>query len=655
MIPGESLSPTVGSIITHNAQNTQPNFLESGKKIRNWSVLSHADSNRFTATQAEAFKLFDMGLNVFPQPRGKKGGLPWKRLQYTRLNRDHQNYGLAPLFSGDCNIAIMCGRTSNNLFVIDCETPEALRYHISQLQERNLPLWVAKTARGGHIYLFSVNGEVQNVDSNTLRDTEIKGSRGYVLAPPSLHPNGEIYEWLICEGNQPPTVHTNDINWLTSHSGLPINLMAKQVKSQKLSNAKSASNLSPLSRATQDYLKNGHTTPEGNRNNCLFRAACDLAGNGYSFSETSQTLLSIAVSSGLSKKEVQQTIHSAYSRKRTPSRPNSNNQRQDTHSQYAVRYLEIHHWEGRTANSQRAIFYALAQRAQVSCNEEGLFRASIREISAIARIGTATVQRHLRTLIAKKLIIKCGRDHNSQSTLWKFGERVYKMVNGSKTDTLARTPPWLRCSVSILNAGDSLERGSLGFNGHLLYRLLCDVGEALLPKAIAERVRLRIHQVKYVLAKLKKFGLIRRVKQGWLAVKMAVEKLNELAAEVSGTLGKGKARRERYAQERSVYVGKMLFLARVQREGWAFRQAVYDQRAMMDEMSRSAHKQEVKTMSDMSGVDEPSVLSIAKQAILEQLVVELDADEGLTSLLEVALELGADINLGGAGGSSSHS
>src|SRR5690349_1022809 len=104
-----------------------PPFIQAGI-YPNLDLLA-SNSGRLTAhlpeqtpVQTQAYTLFDAGLSVFPLPRGSKSGYPWKRLQYTRLNRNDSVYGLSPLFAGDCNIAVMCGATSGNLFVLDCET-----------------------------------------------------------------------------------------------------------------------------------------------------------------------------------------------------------------------------------------------------------------------------------------------------------------------------------------------------------------------------------------------------------------------------------------------------------------------------------------------------------------------------------------------------
>ena len=394
-------------IIPHNAINVQVSIPKMTDENRKNSNMSQILSLGLTALQQEAYALYDAGLNVFPQPISCKGGLPWKRLQYTRLSRNDKNYGLRNLFAGACNLAIMCGITSNNLFVIDCESVEIFHHHLQKMIDRNIPIWAAKTARGGHIYLCAKNGEVHNIELGTLTDTEIKGRNGYVLAPPSIHPSGVAYKWVVRQSDEPPVVDVNEIDWLTDRRGKKINL-----RYDKPSNSKTGdwsmcvvSPASNLAKDTKDYLQGGGHLTEGSRNNRLFKAACDLSGNKYGQREAEHILTPIALMSGLTNYEVQATIKSAYSRQRTPSRATQAPLRQSW--KYALLWATRYKWDNRTAGSDRALFIALIERARVSSNENDIFRASIRELSELSRLGRSVGQ---IIRIIDRLIKKCLTD-----------------------------------------------------------------------------------------------------------------------------------------------------------------------------------------------------------------------------------------------------
>jgi len=564
-------------IITYKHPITQPNFLEFPKETENQADSTTQIKNISSEIQQNAFALFDIGLNPFPLPYGRKGGFPWKTLQYTRLSRDDEDYGLLMLFSGQCNIGIMCGRTSRNLFVLDCESPEVLCLHIYELRQRNIPLWVVKTARGGHIYLFSEDGEVDNIPSGILNDAEVRGKNGYVLAPPSKHPDGDIYQWLYQEGDEPPTISIQQIDWLKDQYGNKVYLSAHKTKG--INTVKSRKQpYSPLSRRTRNYIHNGHTTPESTRNNELFRASCDMAGNNFSKQQTFGTLYPPASGSGLSKREIEATINSAYSQPRTPSKPKTENEQPIGDWQWAIVFGDYHNWSGRSATSERAIFTALIQRAKVSSNEDGLFRASIREIATLARCGTATVQRILKKFQEgqQRYIIKCGYDKTSQATLWKFHDSIITYAQQLNPDTLKESPQWLSCSVSNLARPDAIERAGLGYNGLLIYHAMVDYGQPIMPKQLAQLTRLANHQVKYALGKLAKFEIVRRESSGWVADVYDDVTLDLKVQQKRDIIGKGQQRAQRFARERSVYAGRQLFYARLRYERNAFKRCVSD-------------------------------------------------------------------------------
>jgi hypothetical protein len=74
-----------------------------------------------------------------------------------------------------------------------------------------------------------------------------------------------------------------------------------------------------LAKATREFM--AHGAGEGERNDRLFKAAADMAGNGYAEMEVVSALLDTAMQSGLDEKEALATIESACSKARNPSVP----------------------------------------------------------------------------------------------------------------------------------------------------------------------------------------------------------------------------------------------------------------------------------------------------------------------------------------------
>lgn len=574
------------NIIPHNPGNVQVSIGKKAQQCDAEPFANHSVTLNPPDIRRAAYALYDQGFNVFPQPYGKKGGYPWRRLQFTRLSRDNRRYGLGGVFVGMNNVAIMCGRTSGNLFVIDCESNEALEFHIQEMRRRKLPLWVVKSARGGHIYLHATDGEVHNIASGVLVDAEIKGQLGYVIAPPSLHPSGITYTWLYQEGATPPSVHSSEIDWLQDAQGCSVSLTVDptaRIQNERGNWWTHPPERTRLSRATREYLDRGHILAPGSRNNRLFSAACDLAGNGYSQDEATEQLLPIATASGLPEHEVLSSIRSAFSKERTPARPQSSEtekrkrharqSRENQDWQYALCWATNQPWDGRTGSSDRAMFLALIERAKLGSNEKGVFRASVRELAELAHLGTATVQRALKRLREANLIIRVGQDQNSLASLWHFGKDLLARGKGLylEMDTLEVPPHWLRYSVSMFNS-DLSERGAVGHSVLFVYEYLRGLNTPAMPSEIARGMGISVNRVNYAIARLKLYGLVERRRKGWLLISyLDVEAFESYVRSFSKKIGAGKRREERHKEERRVFAGRILLEARLRQEGIGIR------------------------------------------------------------------------------------
>lgn len=529
----------------------------------------------FSLPMVESHVLFDQGLNVFPQPLGKKGGYPWRALRYTRLARDSKKASLREAFLGNCNLAVMCGRTSGDLFVIDCETPKALSHHMEQLRKRSIPLWVVKTARGGHIYLRSTRGEVESIPAGVIPDVEIRGAGGYVLAPPSLHPSGVCYEWLVREGSSIPQVDPARIDWLFTAKRNAVDLTVRP-KRRKLQVIALSPN-SALSKATRDYIARGAALPEGTRNNRLFAAACDMLGCSYAAIEVEAILKPIALASGLSLYEVEATLASASSQTRTPSRPQSIHHKHDDRYSWrlAMLYATLHRWDGPTASQERALFLAMIERHRLGGNERGVFRASIRELAAMARMGINTVQRILRRWqqLGQPIIFHVGSDQTSGAHTWRFADRVYQHARRFLANNPDHLIPahWLHYSEALFTS-DVVERGGVGKSAMFLYSFMQQLNRAAFPSELARLSNLSINQVNYGLAKLRELGLVQRTTTGWCCIGMSLSALTQHVVEQRPAIaGRGERRRRTFAEQRSAYVTRQIVCARMNREGQKLR------------------------------------------------------------------------------------
>jgi hypothetical protein len=92
----------------------------------------------------------------------------------------------------DANVGIVTGSVSD-LVVQDIDGEEAAAY---ARQHGLPPTPVVRTGRGEHRYYRHPGREVRNF-AGRVPGLDLRGDGGYVVAPPSLHPSGARYEWLL--------------------------------------------------------------------------------------------------------------------------------------------------------------------------------------------------------------------------------------------------------------------------------------------------------------------------------------------------------------------------------------------------------------------------------------------------------------------------
>ncbi len=403
----------------------------------------------FTPTAIEALTLHRLGFNVFPMPFAQKAGYPWKAVQYVRLAEDD----IPALFRYRANLAVMVGRTSGNLFVIDCETPAEFERQRATLRSIGVTAWAVRTGGGGgHLYLRSADGELANLtltkaQSLGLGDCEVRGCRCYVLAPPSVHPDtGVFYEWLARDGDGPPVVPLAALDWL------PLALAAARGTAgaphqQTQEPGESVASASYAETAFAEEVERVASAPEGTRNDTLNRAAFALgqlvAVGALDENEVWDALFDAALDAGLSKGETARTIDSgltagmAKPRGNVPQRP-----RTATADQLRA-WVSAQTWHGKAGASRRAVALALAERARTARN--GTWRASEREVATLARVARDTVTRALKYLQEVGAIARAGEDATSSAALWKLGATVGCSDSDSEA---ANSPVTAECAVT---------------------------------------------------------------------------------------------------------------------------------------------------------------------------------------------------------------
>jgi len=136
------------------------------------------------------------GLSFIPIPyQAKAANIKWEEYQQRKPNDNEISNWF--LNGHKTNIAVICGQVSDNLVVLDCDSIEKfyeLAVVICELTNTEDILdftTIIKTSHGYHIWLKTSDP----VKSQKFPSLDIKGEGGYVVAPPSVHPSGSIYEF----------------------------------------------------------------------------------------------------------------------------------------------------------------------------------------------------------------------------------------------------------------------------------------------------------------------------------------------------------------------------------------------------------------------------------------------------------------------------
>lgn len=121
---------------------------------------------------------------------GKQPTVAWKSYQSVRPTIDElREWFRDAALDG---LAVICGAVSGGLYCRDFDA--AQDYHAWAAAH---PKWAArlptvKTARGFHVYAVW-----NDVPSRKFEPGELRSDGHYVLLPPSRHPSGATYEWLV--------------------------------------------------------------------------------------------------------------------------------------------------------------------------------------------------------------------------------------------------------------------------------------------------------------------------------------------------------------------------------------------------------------------------------------------------------------------------
>ena len=152
---------------------------------------------RSSVTMITGFvKLYrENGLNVMPlKPKSKfpYKDADWKKYQLEKYTGD---------FKSDENGAVICGKTSGGLIVIDLDDKALATEIFPDFEGLKKKTIVIETGKGYHIYIHSSDGSVPDTSIRTVNEkgqrVDIQCQGTYALIPGSVHPDtGEEYKMI---------------------------------------------------------------------------------------------------------------------------------------------------------------------------------------------------------------------------------------------------------------------------------------------------------------------------------------------------------------------------------------------------------------------------------------------------------------------------
>ncbi len=255
------------------------------------------------------------GWSVFPcEPRGKRplGRLAPHGLKDATTDPDAIRAWWTA--EPEANVAIATGAASG-LFVVDIDGPEGedaygvLLVDHHGLCEGDQPDGVAVRTPGGGWHLYAAlpdEARVPNSAGRIAPRIDVRGDGGYVIAPPSIHPEGGRYVWVGDPGPNLPRPRPWILEAVAPRRPRTPPRPALPARTDGCSRYGYA--------ALEAELTTLQEAPEGTRNHALNRAAFSvgqlIAGGELPAEQTRLVLLDMAQAIGLGQHEAEATVDS---------------------------------------------------------------------------------------------------------------------------------------------------------------------------------------------------------------------------------------------------------------------------------------------------------------------------------------------------------
>jgi hypothetical protein len=254
-----------------------------------------------------------LGWSVIPlRPREKRPAISWEAYQH-RIATEEEIRDWWTRWP-DANIGIVTGGVSG-LIALDLDSAEA----VQKAEELGLPQTPrCRTGKGEHVYFKHPGGEETKNFCRKMVGMDLRADGGYVVAPPSVHPTGALYDWVVSpwEGElEAPPVWLLE---LIKPSRLEENVARLEGMASQTRKERALTDDQRLRRyaeaALQREAESAASAIEGSRNTqhnkAAFSMAQFIAAGVLTESEVVRELTRAASYAGLSQGEIEATIKS---------------------------------------------------------------------------------------------------------------------------------------------------------------------------------------------------------------------------------------------------------------------------------------------------------------------------------------------------------
>jgi len=261
------------------------------------------------------------GWSVVPQLAGqKKPAIRWKPYQSRLPSQQELRQWFVKQWP-EAGIAVVLGPISD-LFVIDVDGEGAHQALVERLgRVPKAPKVRSGSGKPYRYHLFFKHPDLATKAKFTPwhPKLEFRGDRGIVILPPSRHKSGHRYQWA--RGRSPHEMPLPELPEAVLEELRRTPRCAATVLAKPGTRGRVNIDVTPgISVATQHFLMGLHHNAT-DWNGRIFRAACDLAGNGVSLKQAMSALLSAARPwNDTEEQTARRTIESAYSQPRAAAR-----------------------------------------------------------------------------------------------------------------------------------------------------------------------------------------------------------------------------------------------------------------------------------------------------------------------------------------------